>query len=124
MLCRSLGFGGDAKQSISFGGKKYGTGNSKRLFFNTSWWFYSGSRENFKKKKPINPIWPQWLPNTTQLGLSNGEIAALSRSHDNYKVLGAGTRGDETEYLELLKAAGQVTLPTFLKESIPLGPVS
>lgn len=75
----------------------------KRIFFNTSWWFY-GSQEAFDaadKSKLLainsNVFYPL-------KGKSNNEIAALSRSQHKCQGFGTlGTRGDETEYLELLK---------------------
>lgn len=75
----------------------------KRLFFNTSWWFY-GSRENFEKADKSNLVNLATGKFYPSLGLSNSEIAALSRSKHSSQGFGnTGTRGDETEYLELLK---------------------
>ncbi|NJM79620.1 MAG: hypothetical protein HC854_08430, partial [Flavobacterium sp.] len=55
------------------------------------------------------------------LGKSNHEIAALSRSQHKCQGFGStGSRGNETEYLELLKVIYQIQL-IFLKELIPLG---
>ena len=79
------------------------TWQPKRVFFNTSWWFY-GSQEKFDAadKSAMAEI-------TTGIydpksGLSNSEIAALSRSRHQSQGFGStGTRGTETEYLELLK---------------------
>ena len=78
----------------------------KRLFFNTSWWFY-GSPENFEKKvdksKLVTLNSGVFLP---VKGLSNTEIAALSRSMHKSQGFGStGTRGDQPEYLELLKGS-------------------
>lgn len=74
-----------------------------RLFFNTSWWFY-GSQEKFEKADKSNLIslnTGQFFPS---LGLSNGEIAALSRSQHQSQGFGnTGSRGDQTEYLEIIK---------------------
>lgn len=75
----------------------------KRLFFNTSWWFY-GSRENFAqadKSKLLEFDVGVYYPN---LGVSNNEIASLASSQ--HKCQGFGrllTRGSQPEYLELLK---------------------
>ncbi|MCB0374743.1 MAG: PIG-L family deacetylase, partial [Sinomicrobium sp.] len=75
----------------------------KRLFFNTSWWFY-GSPENFEKADKsamVNFNVGTYFP---LKGMSNNEIAALSRSQHRCQGFGSiGTRGDEEEYLEFLK---------------------
>ena len=81
----------------------YGIWQPKRLFFNTSWWFY-GSREKFAeadKSKLVEVETGNYYPSK---GLSNGEIASLSRSMHKSQGFGStGTRGSQTEYLELLK---------------------
>ncbi len=75
----------------------------KRLFFNTSWWFY-GSRENFDKADKSRLLEFDigvYYPN---LGLSNNEIASIASSQ--HKCQGFGrllVRGSQPEYLELLK---------------------
>ncbi|MEW5675820.1 PIG-L family deacetylase [Flavobacterium enshiense] len=75
----------------------------KRLFFNTSWWFY-GSEENFKKADKSNLTTINTGVYYPLKGKSNGEIAALSRSQHQCQGFGStGTRGNETEYLEFLK---------------------
>ncbi len=83
--------------------KTYGTWQAKRLFFNTSWWFY-GSKEKFAKadkSKLVEVETGSYYPN---LGLSNGEIAALSRSmHKSQGFGNTGIRGSQIEYLEFLK---------------------
>jgi len=83
--------------------KKYGTWQAKREFFNTSWWFY-GSKEKFKnadKSKLLNVDIGVYYPNS---GLSNTEIASLSRSQHKSQGFGnTGTRGTQTEYIELIK---------------------
>jgi LmbE family N-acetylglucosaminyl deacetylase len=75
----------------------------KRLFFNTSWWFY-GSREKFDqadKKNLVNFETGVYFP---LFGKSNQEIAALSRSRHQSQGFGStGSRGEEIEYLELIK---------------------
>ncbi len=82
---------------------KYGTWQPKRLFFNTSWWFYD-SKEKFAeadKSKLVEVETGTYYPD---LGLSNGEIAALSRSmHKSQGFGNTGTRGSQIEYLEFLK---------------------
>ncbi|ESU26683.1 putative LmbE-like protein [Flavobacterium limnosediminis JC2902] len=75
----------------------------KRLFFNTSWWFY-GSEENFKKADKTNLLTINTGVFYPLKGKSNGEIAALSRSQHQCQGFGTtGTRGNELEYLEFLK---------------------
>ncbi|MEJ6662856.1 MAG: PIG-L family deacetylase [Flavobacteriaceae bacterium] len=82
--------------------KQQGTWQAKRLFFNTSWWFY-GSRENFEAADKTNIIEIETGVYYPWAGLSNGEIAALSRSMHKSQGFGStGTRGEETEYLELV----------------------
>ncbi|MBI9042654.1 PIG-L family deacetylase [Lutibacter sp.] len=74
-----------------------------RLFFNTSWWFY-GSEENFNKADKTNLLSVEVGGYYQNLGLSNGEIAALSRSQHQSQGFGStGSRGNQTEYLEFLK---------------------
>ncbi|MGB5244888.1 MAG: PIG-L family deacetylase, partial [Lutimonas sp.] len=89
------------------GDKNYTVENSqpwqiKRMFFNTSWWFY-GSREKFEeadKSKMMEVNIGTFYP---ELGLSNNEIAATSRSMHKSQGFGStGTRGDESEYLQLI----------------------
>ncbi|AWH85754.1 LmbE family protein [Flavobacterium album] len=79
------------------------TWQPKRLLFNTSWWFF-GSKENFEKadkSKFVNLQTGIYFP---LLGKSNQEIAALSRSKHRSQGFGStGQRGDDMEYLELIK---------------------
>ncbi len=83
--------------------KMYGTWQPKRLFFNTSWWFY-GSREKFDAADKTNLVEVETGNYYPALGLSNGEIASLSRSMHKSQGFGStGSRGAETEYLEFLK---------------------
>jgi len=75
----------------------------KRMFFNTSWWFY-GSQEKFDNADKTNLIALQTGVYYETLGKSNQEIAALSRSRHQSQGFGStGVRGEETEYLELIK---------------------
>jgi len=75
----------------------------KRLFFNTSWWFY-GSKEKFDAANKNNLTTIQTGVYYPTIGKSNQEIAALSRSRHQSQGFGStGTRGEETEYLEFLK---------------------
>ncbi len=75
----------------------------KRLFFNTSWWFY-GSREKFKKADKSKFLEFDTGVYYPTLGLSNNEIASLSRSQHKSQGFGStGTRGTQKEYVELIK---------------------
>ena len=82
---------------------EYGVWKPQRLFFNTSWWFY-GSQEKFEKADKKNLVTVETGNYFPALGLSNGEIASLSRSMHKSQGFGStGSRGTETEYLEILK---------------------
>ena len=75
----------------------------KRLYFNTSWWFYGG-RENFEKADKSNMAAMDVGVYYPALGISNNEIASLASSQ--HKCQGFGrllVRGSQPEYLELLK---------------------
>ena len=75
----------------------------KRLFFNTGWWFY-GSRENFEKADKSDLIQIDTGVYFPSNGLSNPEIAALSRSQHKSQGFGStGRRGSQAEYIELIK---------------------
>ena len=75
----------------------------KRLFFNTSWWFY-GSKEKFEAADKSNLVKLKIGTYYQSLGKSNQEIAALSRSRHQSQGFGStGTRGEDEEYLEFLK---------------------
>ena len=75
----------------------------KRMFFNTSWWFY-GSKEKFEKADKTNLINLKIGTYYQSVGKSNQEIAALSRSRHQSQGFGStGTRGEEDEYLEVVK---------------------
>ena len=79
------------------------TWETKRLYFNTSWWFY-GSREKFKEADKSNLLSVDLGSYYPTLGLSNSEIAARSRSMHKCQGFGSAlTRGSTMEYLELLK---------------------
>jgi LmbE family N-acetylglucosaminyl deacetylase len=81
----------------------FGTWQPKRLFFNTSWWFY-GSQEKFEQADKTNLVEVQTGSYFPSLGLSNGEIASLSRSMHKSQGFGStGTRGNQNEWLEFLK---------------------
>ncbi|WP_339840336.1 PIG-L family deacetylase [uncultured Maribacter sp.] len=83
--------------------KTSSTWQPKRLFFNTSWWFY-GSEEKFKKadkSKMLNMDVGVYYP---MLGMSNNEIASLASSQHLCQGFGRlSSRGSENEYIELLK---------------------
>jgi len=75
----------------------------KRVFFNTSWWFY-GSKEKFDAANKTNLVAIPTGVYYPTLGKSNQEIAALSRSSHKSQGFGStGSRGEDTEYLEFLK---------------------
>lgn len=88
----------------------------KRIFFNTSWWFY-GSQEAFDAADKSNFLAINSNVFYPLKGKSNNEIAALSRSQHKCQGFGTlGSRGDEIEYLELLK--GDLPSNTNLFEGI------
>ncbi|NNF18184.1 MAG: PIG-L family deacetylase, partial [Flavobacteriaceae bacterium] len=75
----------------------------KRLFFNTSWWFY-GSQENFEKADKSNMLTFDTGIYYPVLGKSNNEIAAQASSQHLSQGFGRMLqRGSENEYIELLK---------------------
>lgn len=75
---------------------------TKRQFFNTSWWFY-GSLEKFNAADKTNLIALQTGVYYPATGKSNQEIAALSRSRHQSQGFGStGSRGEEIEYLEFI----------------------
>lgn len=79
------------------------TWQPKRVFYNTSWWFY-GSKENFEKADKSNFIPINIGVYYPSFGKSNQEIAALSRSKHQSQGFGTtGNRGEELEYLEFIK---------------------
>ena len=75
---------------------------AKRQFFNPSWWFY-GSQEKFDACRQIKFYQLKTGVYYAGIGKSNQEIAALSRSRHQSQGFGStGSRGEETEYLELI----------------------
>ncbi len=79
------------------------TWQPKRLFFNTSWWFY-GSRENFDKADKSKLTAVDIGVYYPLKGKSNNEIAAESRSMHRCQGMGSTpSRGSSMEYLALLK---------------------
>ncbi|MFP2997517.1 PIG-L family deacetylase [Spongiivirga sp. MCCC 1A20706] len=79
------------------------TWQPRRLFFNTSWWFY-GSQENFRKADKSNMLNVDIGTYYPSLGLSNNEIASIASSQHLCQGFGRlTTRGSQKEYIELLK---------------------
>ncbi|MFN7117061.1 MAG: PIG-L family deacetylase [Saprospiraceae bacterium] len=75
----------------------------RRLFLNTTWWFY-GSQEAFEKVDKSDMMSMDVGVYYPIKGKSNNEIAAESRSMHKCQGFGsAGTRGTEMEYLKILK---------------------
>jgi LmbE family N-acetylglucosaminyl deacetylase len=78
------------------------TWQAKRQYFNTSWWFY-GSQEKFDAANKSNLLSLKTGVFYPTIGKSNQEIAALSRSrHESQGMGNTGSRGEDTEYLELI----------------------
>lgn len=76
---------------------------ARRLFFNTSWWFY-GSEEKFNKADKTNLMPVDVGVYYPTMGKSNTEVAAESRSNHKCQGFGStGTRGSSMEYLQILK---------------------
>jgi len=76
---------------------------AKRLFFNTSWWFY-GSQENFEKTDKSNMINFDIGTYYPLKGLSNNEVASLASSQHLCQGFGRlAQRGSQKEYIEFLK---------------------
>lgn len=81
----------------------YNTWKPKRLFFNTSWWFY-GSRDRFEQADKSTMLSFDTGVYYPIVGLSNNEVAALSRSQHKSQGFGStGSRGTNLEYVEFLK---------------------
>jgi len=79
------------------------TWQPKRLFFNTSWWFY-GSQENFEKADKSNMLNFDIGVYYPTKGMSNNEMASLASSQHLCQGFGRLTsRGTQTEYIEFLK---------------------
>lgn len=75
----------------------------KRIYFNHSWWSYGG-KDKFDKADKSRLTAMELGVYYPMLGKSNQEIAALSRSRHQSQGFGTtGTRGEEIEYLELIK---------------------
>ncbi|SFC81609.1 N-acetylglucosaminyl deacetylase, LmbE family [Zunongwangia mangrovi] len=82
------------------------TWQPERMFFNTSSWFFSNQqafREATKDEKYLTFDTGVYFP---LKGLSNPEIASLSRSQHQSQGFGStGSRGSEMEFLELVKGS-------------------
>lgn len=82
--------------------EKLGTWQPKKLFFNTSPWFYN-SREDFEAADKSNFLEFDTGVYFPLKGMSNTEIASLSRSQHQSQGFGStGSRGEEPEYIELI----------------------
>ena len=80
-----------------------GTWKPRRLFFNTSWYFYGG-RENFNRADKTGLISIDMGVYDPLTGKSNSEIAALSRSQHKSQGFGSSPAlGSRTEYLSLVQ---------------------
>ncbi|GGD40491.1 PIG-L family deacetylase [Muriicola marianensis] len=98
--------------------QELGTWSPKRLFFNTSWWFY-GSQENFEKADKSRLIELNTGVFYPVLGMSNNEIASIASSQHRCQGFGRPTtRGNEGEYIELLKGEMPKQQATDLFEGI------
>ncbi len=76
---------------------------ARRIFFNTSWFFY-GSRENFDIVDKSRMVTIDIGAYDQILGESNSEIAGRSRSmHKSQGFGSAETRGESLDYLDLIK---------------------
>ncbi len=75
----------------------------KRMFYNTSWWFF-GSKKNFEKSDKTGLFSIDVGTYYPTLGISNNEISAKSRSKHACQGFGmALERGSDLEYLRFLK---------------------
>ena len=75
----------------------------KRLFHNTSWYFY-GSKEKFEKANKKDILALNMGVYDPLSGKTNSEIAALSRSQHKSQGFGsAASMGQQMEYMELVK---------------------
>ena len=80
-----------------------GNWKPKRLFFNTSWYFYGG-RESFNSADKTGLISIDMGVYDPLTGKSNSEIAALSRSQHKSQGFGSSPAlGSRTEYLSLVQ---------------------
>ena len=83
--------------------KYVNTWQPKRMFYNTSWWFF-GSKENFEKSDKTGLFSIDVGTYYPILGISNNEISSKSRSKHACQGFGmALERGSDLEYLKFLK---------------------
>lgn len=79
------------------------TWQPKRIFFNTSWWFY-GSQEKFEEADKSNMLNFDIGVFYPSKGLSNNEVAAIASSQHLCQGFGRlSQRGTQEEYIEFLK---------------------
>jgi LmbE family N-acetylglucosaminyl deacetylase len=91
----------------------------RRIFWNTSYWFY-GSREAFDKADKSKMLAIDIGSFDPVTGESNSEIAGRSRSmHKSQGFGSAETRGESLDYIDLLKDA-EGTIPKSLFEGIDI----
>ena len=95
----------------------------KRLFFNTSWWFYGG-RDKFAAADKSNMSAVDAGLYYPLKGKSNNEIAAESRSMHKSQGFGSiGSRGEQMEYLDFIKGEKTpFTRRSFLRPEHQLDP--
>lgn len=73
----------------------------KKLFWNTSWWFFRNTKQKMDTAQFLQVDVGKYNP---LLGLSYTEIASLSRSMHKSQGFGStGSRGKEVEYLQQLE---------------------
>ncbi len=83
--------------------KRYGVWQPKRLFWNNYWSFYNDPKR-YENADMSNIVALNTGTFYQALGLSNGEIASLSRSMHKSQGFGStGRRGEQMEWLEFLK---------------------
>ncbi len=95
------------------------TWQPRRIFWNTSWFFY-GSREAFDKVDKSKMLAIDIGAFEPITGESNSEIAGRSRSMHKSQGFGAAeTRGESLDYIDLIKDA-QGTVPASLFDGIDI----
>lgn len=92
---------------------------ARRIYCNTSWWFY-GSQENFNKVDKSKMLTIDIGSFDQISGESNSEIAGRSRSmHKSQGFGSAETRGESLDYIDLIKDANG-TLPKDIFDGIDI----
>ena len=95
------------------------TWQPRRIFWNTSWWFY-GSQEAFAKADKSKMLAIDIGSYDPITGESNSEIAGRSRSmHKSQGFGSAETRGESLDYIDLLKDS-KGTVPASLFDGIDI----